>query len=58
LLNKHTISFTSIAENGAVSPGHEYLGKVQGWIAVPDRWEPTCRHAAASTCSKSMSAST
>src|SRR6266436_3333234 len=27
---------TLIAENGAVSPGHEYLGKVQGhWIAVP-----------------------
>jgi ABC-type glycerol-3-phosphate transport system substrate-binding protein len=25
-----------IAENGAVSPGHEYPGKVQGhWIAVP-----------------------
>src|SRR5207253_252304 len=27
---------TLIAENGAVSPGHEYLGKAQGhWIAVP-----------------------
>src|SRR5437773_3219981 len=27
---------TLISENGAVSPGHEYLGKVQGhWIAVP-----------------------
>ena len=27
---------TLISQNGAVSSGHEYLGKVQGhWIAVP-----------------------
>ncbi len=27
---------TLVAENGAASPGHEYLGKVEGhWIAVP-----------------------